>query len=614
MLRNYSIKQRLIGSGFILVLGLIMILALKMYQASQVAELSQARLLVEQMNTEVLMLRGHEKDFMLRGRTSYLERFENTMSTLRGLSRNLRTVMDNQNIDTRLARSFDQNLNDYEERFNIFVSTSERVGLNSESGLYGEMRAAASDVEQAISSTNSSSLETQLLMLRRHEKDFMLRGDLEYADRFNSDVRQFSAPAAARGAFEDYVNSFNAYVTGQQEIGLSENEGIKGVMRGAVHGTETDLETLDTELVETLAAKQTQLSVMVFVVFLLVLTVVLGGNLLLGLSIVRPVEKIRSTISNIAQDSNLTIRLEEEGKDELTAMSHDFNSMIERFNSLITGLHSTSSALAAAAQELEHVSDNVTRVAGDQEQQTNMIATAITQMSSAIQEVARHAQDAAGSAQEADDEATAGSTTVSKSVEAIEQLTLSVQGTAERLQILNDRASEITDVVQVIENIAEQTNLLALNAAIEAARAGEQGRGFAVVADEVRNLAANTKESTSTIHETTQRLLRGATEAMEAMEVSQTQAGESVELSKSSGAAFAKVSTSVSSVADLNIQISTATEEQASVAEDVSKNVNHIADSVRDVVTGASQCSSSSEELAKLAAELQQQVQEFKVA
>ncbi|RTE85732.1 MULTISPECIES: methyl-accepting chemotaxis protein [Gammaproteobacteria] len=614
MLRNYSIKQRLIGSGIILVAGLVMILGLKMYQANQVAELSDARLLVEQMNTEVLMLRRREKDFMLRGDPSYLARFEANMSTLRGYARNLTGILEQQGIETRLLNTFERNLDEYETQFGNYVSTSEQIGLDPESGLYGEMRAAASEIEDAVSTLNNASLQVELLLLRRHEKDFMLRGDLEYVERFRNQARNFSVPASARSSFNNYVAAFNAYVEGQQTLGLDETQGVKGVMRGAVHETETNLESLDEQLVENLQARQTQLEVIVFAVFLLIMAIVVGGNVLLGLSIIRPVERIRGTISNIAENSNLTIRLDQDGKDELTGMSKDFNSMIERFQGLITGLHSTSSALAAAAQELEHVSENVTKVAGDQEQQTNMIATAITQMSSAIQEVARHAQEAAGSAQEADEQATSGSETVNKSVKAIEDLTLSVQGTAERLQILNDRAAEITEVVQVIENIAEQTNLLALNAAIEAARAGEQGRGFAVVADEVRNLAANTKQSTSTIHDTTQRLLRGATEAMEAMEVSQTQAGESVELSKHSGEAFSRVSTSVSNVADLNIQISTATEEQASVAEDVSKNVNHIADSVRDVVTGASQCSSSSEELARLAADLQQQVEAFKVA
>lgn len=203
---------------------------------------------------------------------------------------------------------------------------------------------------------------------------------------------------------------------------------------------------------------------------------------------------------------------------------------------------------------------------------------------------------------------------MTRTISAMEVLVGSVQGTAERLKILNERTVEISHVVAVIEGIAEQTNLLALNAAIEAARAGEQGRGFAVVADEVRSLAANTKKSTTTIQETTQRLLRGAEEAMEAMQVSSQQATESADISRESGYAFEVVGTAVGKVVDVNLQISTATEEQSSVAEDISKNVNTMADSVREVVLGANQCAESSQQLSELAADLKGKIEQFKVA
>lgn len=300
--------------------------------------------------------------------------------------------------------------------------------------------------------------------------------------------------------------------------------------------------------------------------------------------------------------------------DELTRVSGDFNRMMIRFQELVGDLHEASEALAASSHQLSAVSEEVSNIAQNQEQQTTMIATAITQMSAAIQEVVHNAQEAANSAESADGEAKAGLEKVTRTINAMEVLVGSVQGTAERLKILNERTAEISHVVSIIEGIAEQTNLLALNAAIEAARAGEQGRGFAVVADEVRSLAANTKQSTSTIQATTERLLRGADEAMEAMNVSSQQASESAEISRESGRAFEVVGASVSKVVDVNLQISTATEEQSAVADDISQNINSMADSVREVVLGATQCAESSQQLAELAVDLKGKVEQFKVA
>jgi methyl-accepting chemotaxis protein len=323
---------------------------------------------------------------------------------------------------------------------------------------------------------------------------------------------------------------------------------------------------------------------------------------------------MESKIGQIADESDLSRRMEESGKDELTSVNVSFNRMMGRFEDVLQSLGGASDQLSAASQQLSAVSEEVSNIAVDQESQTTMIATAVTEMASAIQEVAGNAQQASQAADEANNEARRGQEKIADNVQAMEDLQMSVTGTSERLQILNERTKEITEVVGVIQSIAEQTNLLALNAAIEAARAGEHGRGFAVVADEVRSLAANTKTSTETIQATTERLLRGAREAMEAMQVSSDQASDSAELARQAGESFKGVSTAINTVTDMNIQISTATEEQSAVAGDITQNVNGVSDSVREVVTGANQCAQASQELARLASDLQTQVSRFKVS
>lgn len=615
-LRQYSIKQRLLLSTITLAAGLLLILLLKMYQASQVASLSSSRLLVERLNTQVLMLRRHEKDFMLRNRLDYLSRFNNTMNVLRSDTQALRAGLVRHQIDTTLVDEFSHNIEAYEENFSRYVETTRVAGLSAEDGIRGELRSAANSLEARLQQQQDDGLLVQLLLLRRHEKDFMLRGDAQYADRFNRVAESFSTAASGPLARDlaRYVQSFNDYYAGQQAIGLDENSGVTGDMRSAVHATETNLTAIKEELGASLTAVQQRLEFLVYAIFAIVVLLVIGLNLLIGKSILRPIENMRERIGQIAAESDLTIRLDTGGRDELTRVSGDFNRMMIRFQELVGDLHEASEALAASSHQLSAVSEEVSNIAQNQEQQTTMIATAITQMSAAIQEVAHNAQEAATSAESADGEAKAGLEKVTRTINAMEVLVGSVQGTAERLKILNERTAEISHVVSIIEGIAEQTNLLALNAAIEAARAGEQGRGFAVVADEVRSLAANTKQSTSTIQATTERLLRGADEAMEAMNVSSQQASESAEISRESGHAFEVVGAAVGKVVDVNLQISTATEEQSSVADDISQNVNAMADSVREVVLGANQCAESSQQLAELAVDLKGKVEQFKVA
>jgi methyl-accepting chemotaxis protein len=302
-----------------------------------------------------------------------------------------------------------------------------------------------------------------------------------------------------------------------------------------------------------------------------------------------------------------------QGDDEVVTTARAFNSMLETLQGLIRHLADAALQLAAASEEMSSISDQVSHTASGQGRQTAMVATAVHQMSAAVQEVARNAQDTAQTANAASQEARQGSTLVTANLAAIERLSQSVTGAGVVIDQLHAQSDEIGKVLSVIQSIAEQTNLLALNAAIEAARAGEAGRGFAVVADEVRSLASNTQKATESIRGMIDALQGGARQAVSAMRDSSEQVGTSVSHARESGEVLNHIAGAIEGIAEGNAQISTATEEQTSVANEISQNINSLNDSISEVVSGAEQSALASRDLAKLATSLQQQVVSFKV-
>ena len=237
----------------------------------------------------------------------------------------------------------------------------------------------------------------------------------------------------------------------------------------------------------------------------------------------------------------------------------------------------------------------------------------MNEMTATVQEVASHAAHAAEAATSARDEAQGGQRVVSANIDAIQRLADEVMQTAELINRLAEDSNAIGTVLDVIRGIAEQTNLLALNAAIEAARAGEQGRGFAVVADEVRTLAQRTQESTSEIQDMIERLQAGARNAVEAMEKGRAGAESSVRQAVTAGESLQAINQAVAAISDMNLQIATAAEEQSAVAEEINRNITTINMVADETAVGAEQTAEASQELARLAMNLQRIVSQFRV-
>ena len=351
--------------------------------------------------------------------------------------------------------------------------------------------------------------------------------------------------------------------------------------------------------------------------FVAIAVVVLVGMLLFSLlvsrSINRPLEQLGRTIATVQRNSDLSLRAEAVGRDELAQTAQAFNTMLEHFQRLIRHLGGASVQLASASEEMSAISAQVSDAANGQGDQTAMVATAVHEMSAAVQQVAENALDMARVAEDVRREAHQGTELVEANLGAIERLSQAVQESAEVIDRLHSQSDEIGSVLGVIQSIAEQTNLLALNAAIEAARAGEAGRGFAVVADEVRSLASNTQKATESIRGMIDSLQSGARQAVGVMQESRERAGDSVRHSRESGEALRHIANAIDRIADGNAQISTATEEQTAVAHEISQNITQLNDSIQSVVENAEQSAAASLELARLAVEQQQQLAGFRV-
>lgn len=358
---------------------------------------------------------------------------------------------------------------------------------------------------------------------------------------------------------------------------------------------------------------QTFVSTLLWATAVLVIAVVLLLGYFSRRIIVKPITDINERLRQVSEgDGDLTVSLTAHGNDEIADLANNFNCFVGKLRTTIQQLGEVTLQVSQSSEEIAIVASETSQSINDQQGQTVQVVTAVDQMSATVQEVARNAMEAADSAKETDNESITGQRVISGTQDAISKLASDIEQAGGVIGGLQKETENIGKVLDVIRGIAEQTNLLALNAAIEAARAGENGRGFAVVADEVRTLASRTQQSTQEIDEMITRLQEGATEAVRTMDLSQTQTAATVEQVARAGTSFETIATAVSSISDMTIQISSATEEQNAVAQDISRNMNGINQAAEMAVGNAEKTSRSSEHLANLSQQLQGLVDQFK--
>lgn len=349
---------------------------------------------------------------------------------------------------------------------------------------------------------------------------------------------------------------------------------------------------------------------------ILVTAIIIMALLIFGImrSITRPLREVADALQNIASgDGDLTQALNYRGNDEIGELSLGFNTFTEKLRTIVTELQNTAQVLQQSSSALEKAAHDSLDSSECQLQETEMIATSMNEVTYSVQEVARNAEQAASQVSSAIQQAEAGQQSIHNSLQQTDQLSATIEQAVEVMEALSAESTQIGTVLEVINSIAEQTNLLALNAAIEAARAGEQGRGFAVVADEVRLLAQRTQQSTEEVQNMIDSLQTNSRAAVQVIQESSQASAKTVEQANIASASLEQITLALTALSDLNASIASSTLQQSHVAEEISQNISRVAGLAGTSTTAAQQASCSSENLDQLARSLSNILAQFKV-
>jgi methyl-accepting chemotaxis protein len=348
-------------------------------------------------------------------------------------------------------------------------------------------------------------------------------------------------------------------------------------------------------------------------VFIIVTALFVGISIIISSRLVKPIKDMAKNFHDLGKgEGDLTYQVDENGPYEISELARGFNDFVANIRTVVQDVKSTSKNLNQASENV-YRDANATKVALDkQRDEAHQVSVAINQMGSTIAEIANSASVAAQTTNDATRMTAEAQLVVNESTETINQMTSDMEIVSSNIEVLAKRSNTISSVLDVIRSVSEQTNLLALNAAIEAARAGEHGRGFAVVADEVRTLAQKTNKSTDEIHQMITELQEGSKTAVDSVHKSRQQAALGFEAAQKTKQALNEIVENVKHISDLNTQIATATEEQSAVINEINVHVVNISESTEQSVTASENIESSSNSLKSMATSLSNLVERFK--
>ncbi|EKO3439796.1 methyl-accepting chemotaxis protein [Vibrio fluvialis] len=582
-----NIKQKLYLLGFIAVMGIISLVITTTHFARQTNELSSAIGLVEKLEIRLLNLRRNEKDFLLRKDAKYLDTFKQNSELFLSMESQLSTILTNHNLASSAALKAD--LLKYKQGFEQLVGAYQVLGLSDGDALLAKYHALLAQAE------NGADAETLLALANFDEAvkaGKML--DMPVLSQYSALVQ------AARGVIEQ-----------EKLIGLAYNEGYLGNTRSLSHNVEEQFKTFSETLTAEVSKMRSELDVIKQIVTVIVVIVILGFIWQISRSINLQVQRLLQVMQNIASTNNVGLRTDLQGRDELTSIGTYFNQLLDKFEHLISGSQAKSHQLTSSTTSMHNELEEVINQFHVQADHTTMMATSVQEMVATIGEISESTNVAVEGVQQAVRNAENGRSVVESTLKNIDQLSTTLQSSQQSIASLNDHVEKIGGAVTIIQSIAEQTNLLALNAAIEAARAGEQGRGFAVVADEVRSLATRTHQSTEEITKVVSAIQAQMSLVISDIDQCNSQGQETLQASHQLDESLRQIITDMSTIQANSERIASAIEEQGIVMNQVSGSIAELNTISENNMHSAQEVLSEVDSVSQQARQMDEAVSEF---
>ncbi|MGL4828667.1 MAG: methyl-accepting chemotaxis protein [Vibrio sp.] len=584
-----NIRNKLYTLGSLAVLGAIAIFFTTSEFAHTNDELNKAINQVDKLEVRLLNLRRNEKDFLLRSDAKYLGTFQKNSDLFLARQAELDTIMNKYQLgDSRALRTA---ILEYKQGFEQLVQAYQTLGLDAESGLW-------KSYYQAMNQAKNQASAEELLAL---------------AD-FHQQVLAGSVNAAALSQYSDLIKAAQAVVAQEKVIGLKYNEGLQGNTRAQSHDVEEMFKSFSETLTQAIDEKQQTMATVKLAVTVSVVLVILLGIFQISRSINLRVSQLLQVIQRIAESNDISLRADLKGQDEITSVARYFNGLLDKFEHLISGSQSKSHQLYTSTSSMHDELEQVIEQFNVQSDHMGLMATSVQQMVSTIGEISESTNIAVDGVNQAARNAEHGRSVVVTTVKNIDLLSSTLQKSQHSIASLNTFVEKIGGAVSIIQGIAEQTNLLALNAAIEAARAGEQGRGFAVVADEVRSLATRTHQSTEEITRVVTNIQSQMSQVVDDIDLCNNQGQETLHASRQLDESLQQILRDMNTIQDNSQRIAAAIEEQGSVMNHVSESITELNTISENNMRSAQQCLSEVDIVSSQAHAMDEAVAEFRTS
>ncbi|CAH8227847.1 methyl-accepting chemotaxis protein [Vibrio aestuarianus] len=583
-----NIKQKLYSLGVVAIAGVISILLTSSHFAKTTDELNQAINLVAKLEISLLNLRRNEKDFLLREDLKYLETFKKNSDLFLTLEKQLSPILSNRSLPS--SSQLRQDLIAYKQGFEKLAQAYIQYGLNDKAGIRGRYL-------QALELAKMNSDDQELVALIAFDK---MAQSGKYAPTESID-----------SIFPNLKQTALQLIEHKKIVGLQYNQGLLGEARNLSHAVETQFSSFSETLSTEVDRIQVELNYIKNGVTLLVIAFILVFILQISRSINIQVSKLLTVMQMISSTNNISLRVKLEGKNELVSIGNYFNTLLDKFELLIASSQTKSQQLSSSTSSMHNELEDVIEQFHVQADHTTTMATAVQEMVATIGEISESTSIAVEGVHQAAKNAQSGRTVVESTVKNVDQLSRTLEKSQHSISSLNKHVEQIGGAVTIIQAIAEQTNLLALNAAIEAARAGEQGRGFAVVADEVRALASRTHQSTEEITNVVSAIQTQMSTVVTDIAQCNTQGHETLDASSKLDQSLRQIITDMEMIQSNSERIASAIEEQGIVMNQVSESITELNSISDNNMHSAKQCLAEVDIVSKQAHEMDSAVAEF---